>query len=239
MIFKVRFGDHFPSAGKDTYLSFCESKFQLTHKLFKLFLYRTLFQRKLIDERRYDMFSCEMPLTIMNGRLIECYLKTNAKNKLFCSLTELMPYQAPVSIGLFDQLDYSWRGVIADMSRRATEDMAREIDRQVMDQLDRDVQELNPIPNNGGIIRQRLDYQAIGRRTFFLDQLPDGALPVFDQDIDIAPNVPVNPVEPPLNGDIALVPATPGVPHGMLRFDAQANEWIDAFAGLNPEVNDE
>jgi hypothetical protein len=38
-------------------------------------------------------------------------------------------------------------------------------------------------------LRQRMDYTAVGRRTFLVDQLPDGALPVYDRDITV--------VEPP------------------------------------------
>lgn len=31
-------------------------------------------------------------------------------------------------------------------------------------------------------LRQRMDYSSVGRRTFLVDQLPDGALPVYDRD---------------------------------------------------------
>jgi len=33
-------------------------------------------------------------------------------------------------------------------------------------------------------LRTLRDYQAIGRRAFFIDELPDGALPVYDTDVD-------------------------------------------------------
>lgn len=34
-------------------------------------------------------------------------------------------------------------------------------------------------------LRQRLDYQSIGRRTFLVDEMPQGALPVYDRDPDV------------------------------------------------------
>lgn len=33
-------------------------------------------------------------------------------------------------------------------------------------------------------LRKLRDYQAIGRRAFFIDELPDGTLPIYDQDVD-------------------------------------------------------
>lgn len=35
-------------------------------------------------------------------------------------------------------------------------------------------------------IRRNLDYQGVGRRTLVIDPLPQGALPVYDRDIDVA-----------------------------------------------------
>jgi hypothetical protein len=35
-------------------------------------------------------------------------------------------------------------------------------------------------------IRRNLDYQGVGRRTLVVDPLPQGALPVYDRDIDVA-----------------------------------------------------
>ncbi len=34
-------------------------------------------------------------------------------------------------------------------------------------------------------LRERRDYSAVGRRTFLVEQLPDGALPIYDKDIDV------------------------------------------------------
>lgn len=34
-------------------------------------------------------------------------------------------------------------------------------------------------------LRQRRDYTAVGRRTFLVEQLPDGALPIYDKDPDV------------------------------------------------------
>jgi hypothetical protein len=33
-------------------------------------------------------------------------------------------------------------------------------------------------------IRQRMDYQSVGRRTFLVEQLPEGALPIYDSGTD-------------------------------------------------------
>jgi hypothetical protein len=35
-------------------------------------------------------------------------------------------------------------------------------------------------------LRQRMDYQGISRRTFMVEQLPDGALPIYDRDLGVA-----------------------------------------------------
>lgn len=35
-------------------------------------------------------------------------------------------------------------------------------------------------------LRARMDYQSIGRRTFLVEQLPDGALPTYDRDPEVA-----------------------------------------------------
>ena len=35
-------------------------------------------------------------------------------------------------------------------------------------------------------IRRNLDYQGVGRRVLVVDPLPQGALPVYDRDIDVA-----------------------------------------------------
>ena len=34
-------------------------------------------------------------------------------------------------------------------------------------------------------LRMRRDYLAVGRRTFLVEQLPDGALPIYDKDPDV------------------------------------------------------
>lgn len=34
-------------------------------------------------------------------------------------------------------------------------------------------------------LRTRIDYQSIGRKTFIVQQLPTGALPIYDKDIDV------------------------------------------------------
>src|SRR5271157_5991429 len=35
-------------------------------------------------------------------------------------------------------------------------------------------------------LRERRDYSAVGRKTFLVEQLPDGALPIYDKDPDVA-----------------------------------------------------
>ncbi len=35
-------------------------------------------------------------------------------------------------------------------------------------------------------LRKRRDYQSVGRRAFYVEQLPDGALPIYDKDADVA-----------------------------------------------------
>lgn len=35
-------------------------------------------------------------------------------------------------------------------------------------------------------LRKRRDYSAVGRRAFYVEQLPDGALPLYDKDADVA-----------------------------------------------------
>lgn len=42
------------------------------------------------------------------------------------------------------------------------------------------------IGNMAGPIRRSLDYQNIARRTFLVEQLPTGALPIYDTDIDVS-----------------------------------------------------
>ena len=34
-------------------------------------------------------------------------------------------------------------------------------------------------------LRLRRDYMAVGRKTFLVEQLPDGALPIYDKDADV------------------------------------------------------
>lgn len=35
-------------------------------------------------------------------------------------------------------------------------------------------------------LRKRRDYSSVGRRAFYVEQLPDGALPIYDKDVDVA-----------------------------------------------------
>ena len=35
-------------------------------------------------------------------------------------------------------------------------------------------------------LRQRRDYTSVGRKAFYVEQLPDGALPIYDKDADVA-----------------------------------------------------
>lgn len=35
-------------------------------------------------------------------------------------------------------------------------------------------------------LRKRRDYTSVGRRGFYVEQLPDGALPIYDKDADVA-----------------------------------------------------
>ena len=35
-------------------------------------------------------------------------------------------------------------------------------------------------------LRMRRDYTAVGRKTFLVEQLPDGALPIYDKDPDVS-----------------------------------------------------
>ena len=35
-------------------------------------------------------------------------------------------------------------------------------------------------------LRKRRDYTSVGRRAFYVEQLPDGALPIYDKDVDVA-----------------------------------------------------
>lgn len=35
-------------------------------------------------------------------------------------------------------------------------------------------------------LRKRRDYQSVGRKAFYVEQLPDGALPIYDKDADVA-----------------------------------------------------
>src|SRR5271157_6523593 len=34
-------------------------------------------------------------------------------------------------------------------------------------------------------LRERRDYSSVGRKTFLVEQLPDGALPIYDKDPDV------------------------------------------------------
>ena len=34
-------------------------------------------------------------------------------------------------------------------------------------------------------LRNRRDYNAVARRAFYVEQLPDGALPIYDKDADV------------------------------------------------------
>lgn len=35
-------------------------------------------------------------------------------------------------------------------------------------------------------LRKRRDYTSVGRKAFYVEQLPDGALPIYDKDVDVA-----------------------------------------------------
>jgi len=35
-------------------------------------------------------------------------------------------------------------------------------------------------------LRRRRDYTSVGRKAFYVEQLPDGALPIYDKDADVA-----------------------------------------------------
>ena len=35
-------------------------------------------------------------------------------------------------------------------------------------------------------LRKRRDYTSVGRRAFYVEQLPDGALPIYDKDVNVA-----------------------------------------------------
>lgn len=42
--------------------------------------------------------------------------------------------------------------------------------------------DLKTFMNYGGPLRRNLDYQSIARKTFLVEQLPDGALPIYDKE---------------------------------------------------------
>lgn len=57
-----------------------------------------------------------------------------------------------------------------------------EILRQAMEQLPHR-RVLNPVV--GPSLRRNIDYQAVSRGSFIVQELPDGALPVYDRDLDV------------------------------------------------------
>jgi hypothetical protein len=94
-------------------------------------------------------------------------------------------------------------------------------------------------------LRARMDYQSLGRRTFLVEQLPDGALPIYDRDPEVSR---ILSAEPPLSTglfgfnqheqDLDPLPdwSSPPLPDGY-----EVGKWVESkkrkFLGLGgPEI---
>ncbi len=61
-------------------------------------------------------------------------------------------------------------------------------------------------------LRTRIDYQSVGRRTFMVEQLPDGALPIYDRDPDVTTMLSFNADEDDYEQGVVAPPAFPEEP---------------------------
>lgn len=189
MIFKVNFSSLSSVGKRELYVSLCENKLYLNRIELHYFLYKFLIDKKIInfEERR---FSCE--INNSNVKTIKCFLtKDRAKAKVFCTLKQLVK---PI---ILEQSFLNAKAQLLGMiNKQVTADIWAQEDAAIF-------AELNAVHAADRVniavpvqrytyqtpIRRSLDYQGIARRTLIIDELPEGALPYYDLDIDVAPGL--------------------------------------------------
>ncbi len=176
MIFKINYNTSLVKSGKqDTYVSFCDSRLLGSHLSIHCFLYKFLFDKKIID-----FHSNKFLYEIRNNGIstvIECFF-TNGKTKLLCKLIQLMK---PTSENLQDKL----RGILYNSITTPREQFAQEVDRQIFD--DYYVQAaygIEPVPGHNNVARHINDNYQRTRRPIVVAPLPEEVLPVYDREFD-------------------------------------------------------
>jgi hypothetical protein len=94
-------------------------------------------------------------------------------------------------------------------------------------------------------LRRNLDYQSIARRTFMVEELPAGALPIYDRDPDLMARIlfdtPIQPLTLPPTGGQAFIAAVIGSQarieglHGMSQ--AMVGRYLELRGGGHPGNN--
>jgi hypothetical protein len=183
MIFKVHFHPTV-KAREDTYISLCTKKLDTSNFEFNSFLYKHLFKYKILNFN-YNNFSFDRP----QSNIIKCFF-VKEKRKLFCTLTHLVK---PRKILEYSDITYAKEKLIQMIANRAVREVQEQEDAEVFAQINMDLYH----PDNEGYyraaqpvlqyprVRPSMDYQGIARRALIVDPLPEGALPVYERDIDI------------------------------------------------------
>lgn len=199
MIFKIHYNPSLIKSGRqNTYVSFCEQKLVASRLAIHCFLYRFLFDRKIINFNSAK-FAYEIHNSI-SGKTIKCFV-TNEKTKLFCRLEQLVK---PAIINAEEHLRGILFNSIKVKSLSYDEQIAREIARSIDDEIFADLDQINDdfppfldedpvrhfnvVPRQVAVqpVRRSLDYMGIARRGLVVDELPQGALPIYDRDIEVA-----------------------------------------------------
>lgn len=189
MIFKVTFSPSLKSAKQNVYISFCGSRLNASRAELHMFLYKCLFDKKLIDVHP-NRFSLERGLT--PSAIIKCYV-AKEKSKLFCTLHQLVKPPTPAEALL------SAKQRLMDLiNAQSVREIQEQEDAAIFAHLDMNIEQEQPRlpatyrhitfpeprPGNFIPVRPSLDYMGIARRALIVEELPAGALPVYDRDID-------------------------------------------------------
>jgi hypothetical protein len=135
MIFKVHYNSALLNSGKpNTYVSFCERKLRFSRLEMHNFLYRFLYDRKIINFPE-NMFSFEVNAgyTEYSCRTIKCYVSTDRK-KWYCKLEQLMPVSA-ATYNIMADVNILRQQIMATMTEAARRDIQEQVDAEILQEI--------------------------------------------------------------------------------------------------------
>jgi hypothetical protein len=199
MIFKVHYNSALLNSGKpNTYVSFCERKLHYSRLEMHNFLYKFLYDRKIINFPE-NMFSFEVNggYSVYSCRTVKCYVSTERK-KWYCKLEQLMPVAKSTVNYVASDVNILRQQIMESMSEVARRDLQQVIDAEIFQEINnaaRGHQDylVNNNENNYAYVnplRRNLDYVAYAQRVLDINYVVNPAANLdaaLDQPIQVDP----------------------------------------------------